>query len=191
MTLYVQLFLEFFKIGLFSIGGGLATLPFLQDYAARTGLITEADIANMIAISESTPGPIGINSATYFGYQLGGIPGSILAVVGLAAPSVIVIILVSRILQKFKNNSYVDAAFYGLRPASTALIAAAGISVVRIALLDETLYHLTGSLTDLFRWKHILLAVLLFFLIKRTNKHPVVYLAGSAVVGILFHFAGV
>jgi len=191
MILYFELFLEFFKIGLFSIGGGLATLPFLQDYAARTGLITEADIANMIAISESTPGPIGVNSATYFGYQLGGISGSIFAVLGLVAPSVIIIILVSRILQKFKSNSYVDAAFYGLRPASTALIAAAGIGVARITLLDETLYHLTGSLSELFRWKHILLAVLLFFLIKKTNKHPVVYLAGSAVVGILFHFAGV
>ena len=191
MILYFELFLEFFKIGLFAIGGGLATLPFLQDYAARTGLITEADIANMIAISESTPGPIGINSATYFGYQLGGISGSIFAVLGLVAPSVIIIILVSRILQKFKSNSYVDAAFYGLRPASTALIAAAGIGVARITLLDEKLYYLTGSLSELFRWKHILLAVLLFFLIKKTNKHPVVYLAGSAVVGILFHFAGV
>ena len=191
MILYFELFLEFFKIGLFAIGGGLATLPFLQDYAATTGLITEADIPNMIAISESTPGPIGINSATYFGYQLGGIPGSIFAVLGLVAPSVIIIILVSRILQKFKSNSYVDAAFYGLRPASTALIAAAGIGVARITLLDETLYHLTGSLSELFRWKHILLAVLLFFLIKKTNKHPVVYLAGSAAVGILFHFAGV
>lgn len=86
--IYLTLFIEFFKIGLFAIGGGLATLPFLQDFAARTGLITSADIANMIAISESTPGPIGINSATYFGYQIGGVPGGIIAVVGLVTPSI-------------------------------------------------------------------------------------------------------
>lgn len=189
--IYLTLFIEFFKIGLFAIGGGLATLPFLQDFAARTGLITYADIANMIAISESTPGPIGINSATYFGYQIGGVPGGIIAVVGLVTPSIIIIILVSQFLKKFKENRYVQGAFYGLRPASTGLIAAACFSVMQIALFSQDLFAQTGVFTDLFQWKHILLAVILFFVIKKTNKHPIIYLAASAVIGIVFHFAGV
>lgn len=189
--IYLQLFLEFFKIGLFAIGGGLATLPFLQDFAARSGMITSADIANMIAISESTPGPIGINSATYFGYQLAGIPGGIIAVIGLITPSIIIILLVAKVLEKFKGNRYVESAFYGLRPASTGLIAAAGLSVAQIALISDQLFAVTGVWTNLFQWKHILLAVALFFLIKKTNKHPIVYLGASAVVGIVFHFAGV
>ncbi|WP_434309451.1 chromate transporter [Hominifimenecus sp. rT4P-3] len=190
MLIYLQLFYEFFKIGLFAIGGGLATLPFLQDFADRTGLITRGDIANMIAISESTPGPIGINSATYFGYQLGGIPGGVIAVVGLVTPSILIIILISKILSKFKGNRYVEAAFYGLRPASTGLIAAAGIGVVSIALLGIEAFQTSGLWYDLIRWKHLILAVFLFVLIKKTNRHPVVYIALSAVVGILFHFAG-
>ena len=189
--IYLTLFIEFFKIGLFAIGGGLATLPFLQDFAARTGLITSADIANMIAISESTPGPIGINSATYFGYQIGGVPGGIIAVVGLVTPSIIIIILVSQFLKKFKENRYVQGAFYGLRPASTGLIAAVCFSVMQIALFSQDLFAQTGVFTDLFQWKHILLAVILFFVIKKTNKHPIIYLAASAVIGIVFHFAGV
>lgn len=191
MMIYLQLFYEFFKIGLFAIGGGLATLPFLQDFADRTGLITRGDIANMIAISESTPGPIGINSATYFGYQLGGVAGGIVAVVGIVTPSIIVIVLISKVLTKFKGNRYVDSVFYGLRPASTGLIAAAGVGVAEIALVGIEAFRASGVWTDLFRYKHLLLAVFLFFLIKKTNRHPVVYIGLSAVVGILFHFAGV
>lgn len=191
MMIYLQLFYEFFKIGLFAIGGGLATLPFLQDFADRTGLITRGDIANMIAISESTPGPIGINSATYFGYQLGGVFGGIIAVVGLVTPSIIIIVLISKILSKFKGNRYVDSVFYGLRPASTGLIAAAGFGVAEIALIGIDTFRASGLWTDLFRLKHLILAVFLFVLIKKTNRHPVVYIALSAVVGIVFHFAGV
>ncbi|MCJ7834037.1 chromate transporter [Cuneatibacter sp. NSJ-177] len=189
--IYLQLFYEFFKIGLFAIGGGLATLPFLQDFADRTGLITRGDIANMIAISESTPGPIGINSATYFGYQLGGVFGGITAVVGLVTPSIIIIVLISKILSKFKGNRYVDSVFYGLRPASTGLIAAAGFGVAEIALIGIDAFRASGLWMDLFRLKHLILAVFLFVLIKKTNRHPVVYIALSAVVGIVFHFAGV
>lgn len=189
--IYLQLFLEFFKIGLFAIGGGLATLPFLQDFAARSGRITTADIANMIAISESTPGPIGVNSATYFGFQFAGIPGGIIAVIGLITPSIIIILLVAKVLEKFKENRYVQGAFYGLRPASTGLIAAACLSVAQLALIGNDIFAATGLWTDLFKWKHILLAIALFFIIKKTNKHPIVYLGASAVVGVVFHFGGV
>ena len=191
MNIYLLLFLEFFKIGLFAIGGGLATLPFLQDFADRTGLITRAQIADMIAVSESTPGPIGINAATYFGFQLGGVPGGIIAVIGLVTPAVIIICLISRILKQFRSNFYVNSAFYGLRPASTGLIAAAGFGVVQIAILAEDAFAESGLLRDLIQWKHLLLAVVLFFVMKKTDFHPIVYLAASAVIGVVFQFAGV
>ena len=128
--LYLQLFWEFFKTGLFAVGGGLATLPFLQDMADRTGWFTHAQLADMLAVSESTPGPIGVNMATYVGFTTGGIGGALVATIGLVTPSVIVILIVAAFLKAFRDSKWVSAAFYGLRPASTALVAAAGISVV-------------------------------------------------------------
>ena len=125
--LYLQLFWEFFKTGLFAIGGGMATLPFLYDMADKTGWFTRAQLADMIAVSESTPGPIGVNMATYVGFLTGGVPGAVTATIGLIAPSVIVILIVAAFLQAFRDSKYVAGAFYGLRPASTALITAARI----------------------------------------------------------------
>ena len=136
--IYLQLFWNFFKTGLFSVGGGLATLPFLYEMSNNTHWFTHADIADMIAISECTPGAIGINMSTYAGYMTGGLFGGIFATIGLACPSVIIILLISRFLEKFRTNTYVDKAFYGLRPASIAMISAAGINVVRVALINIT-----------------------------------------------------
>ena len=124
--LYLQLFWEFFKTGLFAVGGGLATLPFLQDMADRTGWFTHAQLADMLAVSESTPGPIGVNMATYVGFTTGGVGGALVATIGLVAPSVIVILIVAAFLKAFRNSKWVNAAFYGLRPASTALVAHRG-----------------------------------------------------------------
>lgn len=186
--IYLTLLYEFFKIGLFAIGGGLATLPFIQDFASRTGLITQADIANMIAISEATPGPIGINSATYFGYTIGGVPGAIIATIGLILPSFIIILVISRMLDRFRQNKFVDGALYGLRPASTALIAAAGYSVFQLALLDLERYSVTKVFLDIFNLPAIILAVIIFVANRVFKGHPVIYLAGSAVVGILLKF---
>ena len=133
----LRLFLEFFKIGLFAVGGGMATIPFLYDLSDRTGWFTHTQLADMIAISESTPGPIGVNMATYVGYEMSGIPGSIFTTLGFVAPSIIIIIIVSLFLQKFRENRYVESAFYGLRPASSGLIASAALSVAIVALLAE------------------------------------------------------
>ena len=135
--IFLRLFFEFAKVGLFAVGGGLATIPFLQDMGARTGWFTNADLTTMIAVSESTPGPMGVNMATYVGFQtgslaggpLGGAAGAVLATLGLITPSVIVIIIIAGFLQKFRQSRTVDAVFKGLRPASTALIASAGLSV--------------------------------------------------------------
>lgn len=188
------LFWEFLKIGLFSVGGGMATLPFLYDLSDSTGWFTHAQLADMLAVSESTPGPVGINMATYVGYTVGGFGGALLATLGVILPGTVIVLIIAGMLDKFRGNKYVDAAFYGLRPASTGLIAAAGVSVVSIALLNTSLYAATGNLLDLLSVKAVILAAVLWVLtnlVKPTKKlHPVVFIAASAVVGIVFSFAG-
>ena len=188
--IYLQLFWEYFKAGLFAVGGGMATIPFLYDISDRTGWFSHADLADMIAVSESTPGPIGVNMATYVGFSVRGIPGALVATVGLVLPSVIIILIVAKILKKVKGNRTVDAAFYGLRPASTAMIASAGVAVMKIALLELDLFRSTRAVSDLFRWKAIVLAALVFVFsnyVKQTKKlHPIVFILISAVVGVVF-----
>ena len=192
MTLYLRLFYEFFKTGLFAFGGGMATLPFLYSMSDATGWFTHGQLADMIAVSESTPGPIGVNMATYVGFTTGGIPGAIVATLGLVAPSIIVILIIARVLEAFRQNKYVDAVFYGLRPCSVGLIAAAGMLVVKIAMFNFDLYGQTGALADLFNFKALALAAALVVLtrfVKITKKlHPVVFIAASAAVGIIFSF---
>lgn len=188
----LRLFWEFFKTGLFAVGGGMATLPFLYNISDTTGWYTHAQLADMVAVSESTPGPIGINMASYVGFSQAGVPGAIAATVGLVTPSVIIILLIARVLSAFRQNKYIDAAFYGLRPCSVALIAAAGLMVVKIALFDFDLFHQTGSLINVFRFKELALAAVLLILTRGVKKlkklHPVVFIAASALVGILFAF---
>ena len=187
MTL-LRLFFEFAKTGLFSVGGGLATLPFLYEMSDATGWFSHADIADMIAVSESTPGAIGINMSTYAGFKTMGVLGGLTATVGLAAPSIIVILIIARFLNKFRDNPLVEGAFYGLRPASIAMITAAGLNVAKVALVNLEAYGLTGNLGDLFVWKALILAALIFIGQKKLKWHPVVFIAISAVVGILFQF---
>lgn len=187
--IYLRLFWEFFKTGLFSVGGGLATLPFIYDMSDRTGWFTYQQIADMIAISESTPGPIGVNTATYVGYITAGLPGSIIATLGLVTPAIVIILIIASCLKKFRENRFVDHAFYGLRPASAGLIAAAGFSVVSLALLQLDVFKASGNILDLFSWKGLALAVVIWLLtnvVKPTKKlHPIIFIALSAVVGIL------
>ena len=189
--MYLRLFWEFFKAGLFAVGGGMATIPFLYDISDKTGWFTHTDLANMIAVGESTPGPIGVNMATYVGFVTGmadgGIPaavlGAVVATLGLITPSVIIILIVASILKSFRNNPYVERAFYGLRPASVGLIAAAGISVV-----ISNLFMSNGTFA--LNWKGLLLAVVLWVLtnvVKQTKKwHPIIFIGFSALIGILF-----
>ena len=186
--IYLQLFWEFLKIGLFAVGGGMATLPFLQDLAAKTGWYSQSLITDMIAISESTPGPIGINMATYVGCNVAGFLGGVVATMGEILPAIVIVVTVSRYLEKFRGSKLVDAAFYGLRPAVTGLIAAAGISVVQVAMFHFDLYRQTGVLMDAFDLKKIVFFVVAFAAIKKFKLHPVVYIACAAVVGILLSF---
>ena len=192
MSLYLRLFWEFFKTGLFAVGGGLATLPFMYDISDKTGWFTHSMLADMVAVSESTPGPIGVNMATYVGFVTGGIPGAVIATVGLVTPSVIVILLIARVLKAFRENQYVDAGFYGLRPCSVGLIAAAGVLVIKLALFNTELYASTGALLDLFNFKALILAAVLLVATRCIKKlkglHPIVFILASAVIGIVFSF---
>ena len=195
---YLRLMYEFAKTGLFAVGGGLATLPFLYEMAEKTGWFTNQDILNLVAVSESTPGAIGINMATYVGYLTGleqggfwgALLGGILATIALAAPSILVIVLISKALKKFKESPVVKGIFKGLRPASTGLITAAGISVAQMALLDTAAF--TGlnfeSLANVINWKGIVLAVLIYFGMKKFKVHPIVFIAIAAVAGMLIGF---
>lgn len=184
--IWFHMFIEFFKAGLFAVGGGLATLPFLYDISERTGWFSAEDIANMIAISESTPGPLGVNMATYAGFQTLGIPGGIFTTLSLTAPALIVITAVYYMLQRFRESETVQRIFYGLRPASTALIAAAGLGVAKVALLDLQLFQATGELLSLIRLPSLLLAVVIYIGLVKFRRHPVLYIAVSAAAGIIF-----
>ena len=192
MSLYLRLFWEFFKTGLFAVGGGMATLPFMYDISDKTGWFTHSMLADMVAVSESTPGPIGVNMATYVGFVTGGVPGAVIATVGLVTPSVIVILLIARVLKAFRENQYVDAGFYGLRPCSVGLIAAAGVLVVKLALFNTELYASTVAIADLFNVKALILAAVLLaatrYIKKLKGLHPIVFILASAVIGIVFSF---
>lgn len=176
----LELFFAFFKVGLFAIGGGLATLPFLYELTEKYDWITVSDISNLVAISESTPGPLGINMATYVGFLQSGIAGAVTASLGLVVPSIIIIIVIAKFLSKFRDSKIVKDVFYGLRAASTALIAVAGLGVARLAFFGE-------KVTDFF-WQGAILAVILFFAVKKLKWHPIVFIAISALVGIIFKF---
>ena len=183
--IYLRLFYEFFKTGLFSIGGGLATLPFLYEMSTKTGWFTTADIADMIAVSESTPGPIGINMSTYAGFTTGGVLGGVVASIGLSVPSVIIILIIAKFLEKFRSNRFVEGAFYGLRPASIAMITAAGLNVARVALVNMDALA-AGNYGEFFLWKAILLGIAIFIGQRKLKWSPVIFIAIAAVFGIVF-----
>ena len=192
MMLYLRLYFEFFKTGLFSVGGGMATLPFLYAMSDKTGWFSHELLADMVAVSESTPGPIGVNMATYVGYVTGGLPGALIATAGLVTPCCIIILLIAKALKAFRQNKYVDAAFYGLQPCSVGLIAAAGMLVIKISLFDFGLFAETGHMFDIFNFKAILLAAVLVVCTRYVKKlkglHPIAFIAASALVGIVFSF---
>ena len=192
--LYLRLFFEFFKTGLFAVGGGMATIPFLRDMAEATGWFTQMDLANMIAVSEYTPGPIGVNMATYVGYVTGlsqggigcGILGAVIATLGLITPSFLIIMVVALFLKSFRDNRYVNSTFYGLRPASAGMIAAAGLGVA----VTNLIYAGGGWSLAAINWKGLALGVALWLLTNQVKKtkglHPIVFIGISAVVGIIF-----
>ncbi len=186
----LMLMWEFFKAGLFAIGGGLATIPFIYDIAARYSWLDAAIVPDMIAIGESTPGPIGVNIATYAGYNAAGVPGAVLATLALVFPSMVVIILVSKVLKKFAENRFVDGVFYTIRPAVTAMIAAAGWTVLSTSVIDLSAVSAGWSFENLLAMFHPV-ALVLFAAAFAASKiwkklHPIALIAAGAAVGIIF-----
>lgn len=191
-----KLFWEFCKTGLFAIGGGMATVPFLREIANKTGWFTAGQLADMIAVSESTPGPLGVNMATYVGYTVGssqlgspwmGIVGAVTATLGLIFPSIVIVLCISFFLKRFRTSTLVDAALYGLRPASVALISAAGVEIVLFAILRvDSIYQIGAAQLS---WKSVALAAGVYAgtnLIPKLKKlHPIWFILLSAIVGII------
>ena len=183
---YLQLFVEFFKTGLLAIGGGLATLPFLKEIAQTHSWFSVSQLTDMIAISESTPGPIGINMSTYAGFHAAGIPGAIVSTLSLVLPSYFIILIVSRFMEKFRNSPLVNNIFYGIRPATAGLIAGAMFEVFVLSLFDTQAYAASGSLLDLFRFIPIVVYLTALVGVFRLPKlHPIVFIICGAVLGIV------
>ena len=185
---YIKLFFTFFKIGLFSIGGGLATLPFLQDLADKYDWITQAELIDMIAISESTPGPIGINTATFVGYKAAGVFGGIITTLGIVTPSIIIIIIIAHYFKKFNEKPLVKGAFFGIRPAVTGLIASVCFEIIKISVLNIDKFNLSKNILDLINIKETILFGVVLYLIYKYKKHPILYIGGAAIIGVIFKF---
>ena len=184
--LLIELYARFFYVGLFSVGGGLATLPFLQKMGEATGWFGAIDVSNMVAISESTPGPMGINMATYVGFITAGVPGAIIAPLGEIAPALFITLIISRILKKFRDSKYVDYAFYGLRAASMGLILAATISIAKIAYFDANAFAAGATFFSSVQYIAIGLTAVVFALGLIFKKvHPIFWIILAAGVGIL------
>lgn len=169
--IYLLLAYEFFKIGLFAIGGGLVTIPFLFDLSEQYHWFSTTELADMIAISQSTPGPIGINMATYVGFKTAGIVGAIIATLSLISPAIIVIYFVQKMLDKWAANVYVTNILSAVRPAVMALILFAGLDVAETAIFD---YKTAGLLA-------FLLLCMSFY-----RKNVFIYIVISAIIGIVF-----
>ena len=183
--IYLLLFFEFFKIGLFTLGGGLAAIPFLYDLAERYDWFTAYELTYMIAISESSPGPIAINMATFAGFHTAGLLGGAVATLGSVTPGLVIVLLVCRALEEFRGNRYVQAGFKGVRPAVTALVTVALLTVARISLLRW------DGLTQPIDWAALVdfRAVAIFgaalFAMLKFKRHPILYIAAGAIIGII------
>jgi chromate transporter len=184
---YLALIHEFLKMGLFSIGGGFATLPFLYRLADNYPWFTKEMLIDMIAISQSTPGPVGLNMATYAGYSAGGAAGGVVASLALVMPSVLLILLVIKILEEFRGNHLVKNAFYGIRPAVAALIASASCGIINITLIKAGGSFDIKEIWGILNYKGILLFLVIFYLIRKFNRHPVYYILGAALAGAIFN----
>jgi chromate transporter len=174
------LYVEFFKIGVFSVGGGLATLPFLYQMADRYEWLAKEKVADFLAIAQSSPGAIGVNMAAQAGFLCAGLPGAILAVLGLVSPAIAVIVLIARMLAAFKENKTVASVFSGLRPAAAGLLAAACFGALKISLYNNA----ASAWHEIIRLREFVIFAVLFPLVFRFRVHPIVYIAVGAAAGV-------
>ena len=189
MTL-LELFGTFFYIGLFTIGGGVVAITLMQQTIVSKGIISLDQFYNMVAISESTPGPLGTNMATYIGYKLYGVPGALVTTIGEALPSIIIILIIARFLQKFNQNIYVKGALNFLRPITTGLILVPVLQVFIFALMNipQTWAELftKEGFTNLFKWPSLIAYSIFAFLLIKFKLHPIIIILLGAGFGILF-----
>ncbi len=185
--IFLQLFTAFFKTGLFAIGGGLATLPFLMEISGKYGWFSSQMVADMLAVSESTPGPIGVNMATYAGFLAAGIPGAVVATVSLVLPSLLIILIVAGFMTKFRDNRFVNHAFLGLRPAVVALISVAFCEVLQASVLHVDAFLASRNFWDIWNVSALILMAVLLLISQFFKKlHPIVLILIGAAAGILF-----
>ena len=183
--IYLLLFVEFFRIAVFSVGGGLAVLPFLYELAGRTGWFTVEDITFMVALAETTPGPIAINMATYAGFQVAGVLGGAAASLGLTLPPIVTVALVCKVIDRFRGSWQLKAGLEGARPAVLALITLALLTLVRITLLHPGEFYLSAGWSGMVNWRALALFGLSLAGMLKFKKHPALYIGAGAVVGLL------
>ena len=171
--IYLQLVFEFFKIGLFSFGGGYATIPFLYHISQEFNWYSLDELSQMVAVASITPGPVGINVATYAGMKTAGVLGSLMATISEMIPSLILVLIVAKLLKKFSDNFYVKSLILTLKPISCALLVSVAIGLLKPQMADL---------------KGLLLLFVLLLLSWKSKKDPVFYILIAAVVGVIFQF---
>lgn len=186
--IFFQLFYTFFKIGLFTFGGGYAMIPLIQSEMEAWGWIGETELMNFIAVSESTPGPFAINIATYVGSEMGGVLGSACATLGVVFPSLIIIMLVARFYLKFKTNIYIAGAMTGLRPCAIALIMSAVVSMV-MAVFFPNGSDITRVISYEFITSALIFGIMLTLILSVKKIHPILLIFLSAGLGIAAGYA--
>ena len=188
MKIMFLLLIQFFKVGMFAIGGGLATIPFLYELGKTYNWFDVNDLAQMLAISNIVPGPVGTNLAAIIGFKAYGFWGSLMAVLGIMIPSLIFVIIISKILKEFESNKYVRSIFYILKPTSCAMIVAIGAKLLFNILIKQSIITQISSID----WAAAGLFLFLVALsLKNKNHSPLFYLGISAIVGILFHLLNI
>ena len=182
---YLTLAIEFFKIGLFSIGGGLATIPFLSELGNKYNWFTQKELVDMIAISESTPGPIGINMSTYVGYKVAGVLGSIIATLFEVMPALIIITIIAKMITRFNENTYFKKIMQWVRPCTVALIFVSFINIFSNSVIPINQINNLDAFKSGIDIRLIVIFIGIYILNKNTTFHPIIYIALSAIIGII------
>ena len=189
MNIFLLLFLEFFKMGALTFGGGYAMIPFIEETVLRHGWMTTSELVDFIAVSESTPGAFAVNISTYIGSEVGGIIGALLATLGLVLPPFLIIILIAKVYEKIRENRLVQGAMMGLKATVVGLIAATVLSVGQEIFFSEGINLAVLQSANFYVSLIIFAAALFLLLYKKLN--PILIIAGSAVVGLVLGYTGV
>jgi chromate transporter len=184
----IHLFFVFFQVGLFTIGGGLVAITILQRFVEMYQWVSQELFIDMIAVSQSTPGPIGVNMATFVGFAQYGVIGSVIATLGMVVPSILVIYVISKFLNAYQHNVYIKHGMSSIRPVVIGLITAAALIIGEVSLISYITINNLGIEKEQIvpQWDKMLFLLLIGFAIFKFQKHPIIYLAIGAVVGVLF-----